>query len=65
MDKRKNKSLQTTFKDIENDRISYFDSIQTGPMEEEILQEFYFDPDRFKEYLKEREWDHLQDKKYK
>ena len=65
MDKRKNKSLQTTFKDIENDRISYFDSIQTGPMEEEILQEFYFDPDRFKEYLKERELNHLQDKKYK
>ena len=65
MDKRKNKSLQTTFKDIENDRISYFDSIQTGPMEEEILQEFYFDPDRFKEYLKERELDQLQDKKYK
>ena len=65
MDKRKNKSLQTTFKDIENDRISYFDSIQTGPMEEEILQEFYFDPDRFKEYLKERELDQLQDKKFK
>jgi hypothetical protein len=65
MDKRKNKSLQTTFKDIENERISYFDSIQTGPMEEEILQEFYFDPDRFKEYLKERELDQLQDKKYK
>ena len=65
MDKRKNKSLQTTFKDIENERTSYFDSIQTGPMEEEILQEFYFDPDRFKEYLKERELDQLQDKKYK
>ena len=35
-----------------NDDNEYYDYIQMGPMEEEILYEFHFEVDKFKEYLK-------------
>ena len=37
----------------------YFDYIQTGPMEEETLQEFEFDKEKFHEYLESKEMDKL------
>lgn len=33
----------------------YYDYVQMGPLEEEILTEFYFDTNRFEEYLKRKE----------
>ena len=35
-----------------NNDNEYYDYIQMGPLEEEILYEFHFDVEKFKEYLK-------------
>ena len=33
----------------------YYDYVQIGPLEEEILKEFYFDKEQFKRYMKKIE----------
>lgn len=40
---------------------TYYDFIQMGPMEEEILYEFHFDTNQFKKYLTNKELDRNND----
>jgi hypothetical protein len=58
-----NNKTNKPINNIDKDRNTYFDTIQIGPLEEEITHEFYFDTEQFKEYLKEKELDKIQDKK--
>lgn len=45
----------------DGDEPTYYDFIQMGPMEEEILYEFHFDIQKFKKYLKNKELDQQND----
>lgn len=65
MNKKKKTSINNQLENFNRKYISYFDKVQIGPLEEEIMQEFYFDTERFKEYLKNKELSHLLDKKFK
>lgn len=65
MNKNKKTLINDELETVYSNRLSYFDTIQTGPLEEEIIHEFYFDTERFKEYLKEKELNQLLSKKFK
>lgn len=41
------------------DKVSYFDTVIMGALEEEISYEFYFDVEQFRKYLKNKEKDNL------
>lgn len=48
-----NVQLDQKKEDFDNSSSSvYYDYVQIGPLEEEILKEFYFDKEQFKRYMK-------------
>lgn len=51
-----NVQLDQKKEDFDNSTSSvYYDYVQIGPLEEEILKEFYFDKEQFKRYMKKIE----------
>ena len=63
MEKKKNINDISHKKDDWNkgEEPTYYDFIQMGPMEEEILYEFHFDVNQFKKYLKNKGLDQQKD----
>ena len=51
-----NVQLDQKKEDFDNSTSSvYYDYVQIGPLEEEILKEFYFDRNQFKKYMEKNQ----------